>query len=41
MNTFEGFTELNIGELAEGVEVGADCAGEEDGILRDDGEARA
>ena len=38
MNTFEGFAELGIGELIKGVEIGADGSGEEDWILRDDGE---
>jgi hypothetical protein len=36
VDTFEGFAELDIGELIEGVEVRADCAGEKDRILRDD-----
>ena len=41
VDTLEGFTELGVGELVEGVEVGADGAGEEDGVLGDDGETGA
>jgi hypothetical protein len=41
MDALEGFAELLVGEFVEGVEVGADGAGEEDGVLRDDGEAGA
>lgn len=37
MHAHEGFAELIIAEFAEGVEVRAYGAGEEDGVLRNDG----
>ncbi len=41
MHALEGVAEGGVGLVVEGVEVGADGAGEEDGILWDDGEAGA
>ena len=38
MYPLEGLTKLNVGELVERVEIGADCAGEKDGILWDNSE---
>lgn len=37
MHAHEGFAELVVAEFAEGVEIGADGAGEEYGVLGDDG----
>lgn len=39
MYALEGFAELDIGELVEGVEIGADSTREEDWVLGDDGES--
>jgi hypothetical protein len=41
MDSLQGFVELEVRELVEGVEVGADCAREENGVLGDDGKAGA
>lgn len=41
MNALEGLAQLGIGLVVERVEVGAYGAREEDGVLRDDGQARA
>lgn len=41
MDTLKSFPELNVGKLVEWVEVRADCAGEEDWVLRNDGQAGA
>ena len=41
MDAFEGVAELGVGVLVEGVEIAAHGAGEEHGVLRDDGETAA
>lgn len=41
MDAVERVAQGGVGVVVEGVEVGADGAREEDGVLRDDGEARA
>ncbi len=41
VDALEGVAELDIGVLVESVEVAADGAGEQDGVLRDDGQSAA
>jgi hypothetical protein len=41
MHALQRFVQLEIRELVKGVEIRADRAGEQDGILRDDGQACA